>query len=370
MHMMVMHVARLELELIVGSSLLFLSLLFPSVQYAIAKISSKTIIKPASSDFYPRLTVFLPMKNEINNAKTKIEQVFSMEYPQNRIQIVVLDSSNDGTFEIAKSAVRETDEVLKIEKKGKSAAINVALDMVKTDFFVVMDSDSKCAPNSLSELMQWFSDEKIGAVCAHQGGEVQNLGEYRRRFNTIRIGESVLDSTPIFEGSLCCFRTTAIGKKRLNEKINADDSQMAIITRLNGYKSVMDPEVYFEQIGRVSRTRLVRRSQGILRVLSSNFNQCLVSIRYAMIFSSTLFFYSLMPWMFILGISLVILVLSYETQLLPPGYVPEFIETSIFVLPLFLFKTSRHFLYGISILLEAQIRLLAGNTLEIWDTER
>ena len=77
-----------------------------------------------------------------------------------------------------------------------------------------------------------------------------------------------------------------------------------------------------------------------------------------------------MPWMFILGISLVILVLSYETQLLPPGYVPEFIETSIFVLPLFLFKTSRHFLYGISILLEAQIRLLAGNTLEIWDTER
>ena len=96
---------------------------------------------------------------------------------------------------------KRTDEVLKIEKKGKSAAINVALDMVKTDFFVVMDSDSKCAL-SLSELMQWFSDEKIGAVCAHQGGEVQNLGEYRRRFNTIRIGESVLDSTPIFEALL------------------------------------------------------------------------------------------------------------------------------------------------------------------------
>src|SRR4029453_8953975 len=60
---------------------------------------------PADADL-PRVTVQLPIFNEMDVADRLIAAVRQMDYPTDRLEIQVLDDSTDETTEIAELAVR------------------------------------------------------------------------------------------------------------------------------------------------------------------------------------------------------------------------------------------------------------------------
>ena len=129
------------------------------------------IIPPAPSNLHPSLTIFLPTRNESSNIQRKIDEVLGMDYPKEKLSILIIDSeSTDKTSEIAKNHLNKSTsqvkwEVVSINTIGKSPAVNHALSLIETDFFVMMDADAICNPISLKLLMDWFEDDKIGAVC-------------------------------------------------------------------------------------------------------------------------------------------------------------------------------------------------------------
>ena len=179
--------------------------------------------------------------------------------------------SYDSTAEIAKQTLRNSNSSLKwnvvqLNKPGKSVAVNHFLKQIDTELMIMMDADSVCQSNSFKLLADWFVDEDVGAVCG-QFDPNPKSGDYpyRSRFNTLRVGESVKDSTPIFEGSICCFRATSLSGKYINEDINADDSQLAMLVRSSGYKALMDPRIKFsETSSETDKSRRIRRGQGII----------------------------------------------------------------------------------------------------------
>jgi len=301
-----------------------------------------------------------------------------MSYPKEKIKFLIIDSgSTDGTNSIAKNHLKtKVDKsnwrIHSFDEPGKSLAVNQAIEMIDTQFFVMMDADSHCPPDSLERLIQWFEDPSIGAVCAHQSSKIDGRPDpYRSRFNIIRVGESVTHSTPIFEGSLCAFRLEAIGSCRVNPQINADDSQLAMIAISNGFRSVMDPELAFsEPIKEISRKRRIRRSQGLSRALWENRKLVRNAHKMRLIMNHALYFHIIMPWLILISLASIVFPLIGEIYFSGIGalHIQIALSSMLFVVPIT--RTGRGLISGTSILLESHARLLLGQRLQVWVPDR
>ena len=349
-----------------------LSLSIPTFHYAVARKYSRPISKSGTPSFRPKITLLLPMRNESSNVRRKISEALSFEYPEKKLEIIVIDSgSEDHTASLASELLADRGQVISLARPGKSFAINSFLDMVDTDFFVMMDADAICPEDSLIKLIEWFSDPRIGAVCGQQLDEFSEQDPYRKRYNTLRTGESAIDSTPIFEGSICCFRTEAIGRNRINPSINADDSQLAMITRSSGFRSIMDPMINFSEHRPISRKRKIRRSQGLSRALLSRRDLIFGNGSYGVFVFSSLFFYVLMPWLILASFSFLIIatlifIQDYSFSIFSLKPIIAILLTSILISSNF----CRSFISGLVILLESHLRILWGNNLAVWNPER
>lgn len=355
---------------------LFLSFFPPIIHKFSLYIFPKTEMKKSEGGKYKSITFFLPIRNESSNITKKLDEIISSKYPDELKTILVIDScSIDNSVIIAKDYLEKNSagipwKVESITPPGKSYAVNLALDTFETEILLMMDSDSLISKNSFERISSCFDDDSIGAVCGKSGsGSTDGGSTYRQNFNNIRLKESSIDSTPIFEGSICAFRKEAIGSDRINPEINADDTQLSIISRKNGFRSIMDHNIEFlDKSEKPTRSRLVRRSQGLFRALASNSEMTFGKGVYSWFFSNALFFYLVMPWLFIISIISLILYLTFTTPQLS-NY--SFVQFPYLLLILVIISRYLRFIFeylvGVSILLESQIRLLLGQKLHVWD---
>ena len=328
---------------------------------------------------YPKITIFLPVRNESKLIKQKLNEILNLEYPKSKISILIIDSkSQDNTVKIANDFLNNYSgkipwKIIQNQPKGKSNAVNKALEIIDTDIFVMMDTEPILQSNCLKNLVRWFNDSEIGGVCGKIKIHNDDPGySYRNRFNILRVGESHIDSTPLFEGSICAFRMSAISKSRINANINADDSQLAMLIRRNGFRAIMDPEIEFlepvEDINFFSFKRKTRRAQGITRSLFLNRDLVFNKSTYSKIFLFNFYFYIIMPWFIIISILLVLnSVISFHVN-----YGNNFYLYSLYSFILIFTILSpiiRGFLNGIFILLYSQIILLFGIKLNVWDQD-
>ena len=332
------------------------------------------------SDFRPKITVFIPMRDESSNVERKLEEIISMDYPNENLSLLVVDTGSiDGTKEIATKFLESKKpnfpwKVHYLDQPGKSSAVNFALKSIKTEFFVMTDADSHCRKDSLSLLMDNMSNPEIGAVCGSfhvidEGLEFQ----YRKRFNALRIAESIRNSTPIFEGSICAFRIESLGGQLIDEDVNADDSQLAMLSIKNGFKSIMDGRVQFtEPNSPMGRRRRVRRAQGLSRVLFRNRKLAFGRSPISGIMRQNLYFYLVFPWLLFLCSFLMISIAAHQYLLQSEDYrIPiEVVSFSVFFLIAVASRTGRSLFLGTVSLIEAHLRILVGNSLNVWETDR
>jgi len=327
---------------------------------------------------YPDLTILLPVRNESIVIKQKLKEINEMNYP-GIVKLIIIDSlSDDGTLLLVNDFFKHnkskmTLKILKVEKLGKSFAINGALDLIDTDFFVMMDADAILEQNSLIKIINNFSNENIGAVSSRLEINADDSDfPYRKNYNKLRVAESLFDSTPIFEGSFCAFRTSAVGKYRLNPKINADDTQLSIIVRKNNFKSIMDSDIVFYEPPSSDfndRKRKTRRAQGLIRVLISNWGLIFKRDKYSFVFLHTFYFHIVMPWLLLFSLS--ILSFSSISNILNS----QSLQLDIHILTMgviflsFSSRTVRIFATGVLILLMSQILIITGISLHIWDRD-
>ena len=255
---------------------------------------------------------------------------------------------------------------------GKSVAVNFALQNVQDEYLVMMDAEAILDNSALKLLISWFEDKKIGAICGQSLVKNDDINsEYRRKFNIMRSGESAIYGTPIFEGSICAFRMNSIPERKINADINSDDSQLAQIVLKNGYRAIMDPNIIFHEPdfhGKNRKQRQLRRGQGLIRILLKNRNMSFKK-DYGWSFANIFYFHIIMPWLLIL--SLLLISFFGITSLYQKNFdYIDLIQIIIFpMMLLFLSKTFRNFIFGINILVQAQILLLTGKKLNVWDTD-
>jgi len=141
-----------------------------------ANVPDQTI-PPLASEALPRVTIQLPIYNEMYVADRLIDAVCEMDYPRELLEIQVLDDSTDETTDIAELAVRrhaargfDISYLHRVDRTGyKAGALEAGLKVAKGAFIAIFDADFIPPKDFLQQTLPHFTEPKIGMVQARWG---------------------------------------------------------------------------------------------------------------------------------------------------------------------------------------------------------
>ena len=211
--------------------------------------------KPKNKDysFQPFVSVIVPTYNEEKVIEKRIKNLFELDYPKDKYEIIVVDSgSTDSTAQIVEKFIEKhvpSEPALRLikeeERKGKASAINLGKKHAKGDIVLITDANSVFDKNVLKEMMAHFKNPKVGAVSGRYFISNPNKtlpsseSFYWEIEHLALLGESFLDSISTVIGTISAWR-----KKLVNFRSETvgEDLDMTIQVRRNGYKIEYEPE--------------------------------------------------------------------------------------------------------------------------------
>jgi cellulose synthase/poly-beta-1,6-N-acetylglucosamine synthase-like glycosyltransferase len=177
---------------------------------AVARLGARIRPRPvrASDGLAPSVTLIVAAHNEAAVIERRIENLRALEYPKDRLEIVVTsDASNDRTDELAQSAGAK---VVRNPRGGKVAAQNNAVRQTTGEILAFSDANSTWAPDALRRLVSNFGDPDVAYVCGRlnlQSDDGRNKeGIYWRYELALRADESRIDSVTGGNGSIYAVR--------------------------------------------------------------------------------------------------------------------------------------------------------------------
>ena len=225
---------------------------------------------PRASHELPRVSFIVTAYNEEQRITRKIENSLSLDYPAEKLEIIVAsDCSNDGTDGIVSSyADRGVKLVRAPKRKGKEHAQMHAVRAAVGDILVFSDVATVLQPDALQRIVSNFQDPAIGCVSSEdrfidQDGRVSGEGLYVRYEMFLRALESRVNTLVGMSGSFFAARSEVC-------RDWAPDLQSDFNTLLNtvkhGMKGISDPNSigYYENIAD-ERKEFQRKVRTVLR---------------------------------------------------------------------------------------------------------
>jgi cellulose synthase/poly-beta-1,6-N-acetylglucosamine synthase-like glycosyltransferase len=114
----------------------------------------------------PMLSILIAAYNEQANIARKIEQTLALDYPSDRMEVVVLsDGSTDQTDSIVMAIGDPRVRLLRIpERKGKTHAQNEGVKVCRGEILVFSDATTVYHPRALRYLACNYTAAEVGAV--------------------------------------------------------------------------------------------------------------------------------------------------------------------------------------------------------------
>lgn len=133
--------------------------------------------KPVSDEALPKVTIQLPLFNEATVAVRLLEAVAKLDYPADKLEIQVLDDSNDETQALTRGAVERIRQtgvdmvyIHRVNRVGyKAGALAAGLEVAKGDLVAVFDADFIPQPDFLRDIVVHFENPRVGMVQTRWG---------------------------------------------------------------------------------------------------------------------------------------------------------------------------------------------------------
>jgi len=237
----------------------------------------------AKKNILPSVSMIIATYNEALVISKKLSNTLEMEYPKDKLEILVVDSgSTDSTREIVTNFAEQNRDRANLrlltqqERLGKSNALNYAVKQAVGDIVILTDADVLLDKDAILKVTANFADNRVGAVSGievirnpDQSNTTQIEQGYRSFYNTLRLGESNLDSVIMCESEFAAYKKSLM--EDLPPNSVCDDMELTLRVRKKGFKAIYDPSVVFHECSpSMYGSRLkhkIRRGQGIQQTL-------------------------------------------------------------------------------------------------------
>ncbi len=118
------------------------------------------------ADIEPTVTFLITAYNEERNIATKLEQTLALDYPADKLEVVVAsDGSTDQTDEIVRSFAARGVRLVRVEGRvGKTETQNQAVREARGEIVVFSDATTRYEPQALRKIVRNYADPAVGAV--------------------------------------------------------------------------------------------------------------------------------------------------------------------------------------------------------------
>jgi cellulose synthase/poly-beta-1,6-N-acetylglucosamine synthase-like glycosyltransferase len=131
---------------------------------------------------FPMVTIQLPLYNEKYVSSRLIDAVCNMDYPKDRLEIQVLDDSEDDSREAVLASVQKKrlkgfniHHISRQDRSGfKAGALRMGMQYAKGEFIAIFDADFVPPPEFLKKSLRYFSDSRVGLVQSRWGHMNEN----------------------------------------------------------------------------------------------------------------------------------------------------------------------------------------------------
>lgn len=169
----------LALALICGYLVLHSYMVYPFIVRVLARYK-RAAPTPEILKTYPRVSVLVAARNEEAVLPEKLESLFNLHYPKDRLEVVVgSDASTDHTDEIIESWLTKEFNLRGIRSEhriGKSAMLNKLVKEASGEWFLLTDANVLHHPDALQHLLDTARRRNAALV----GAEVHYTNEVRR----------------------------------------------------------------------------------------------------------------------------------------------------------------------------------------------
>jgi cellulose synthase/poly-beta-1,6-N-acetylglucosamine synthase-like glycosyltransferase len=169
---------------------------------------------PERAELTPTMTLIIAAYNEEDAIAEKIEQSLALDYPEEKLEILVADDgSTDRTTELVRSFADRGVRLHRCEGRvGKTATLNEAVSVANGEILVFSDATTVYGQGSLRELAANFADPSVGCVSGrvayHYGEDVASSGfrVYQHLAVAVRRAEGRFGSTTSVSGAIHALR--------------------------------------------------------------------------------------------------------------------------------------------------------------------
>ena len=139
---------------------------FMCVLVIIALFKRQPALRQSGDNYDPSVSIIICVYNEEKSIVRKIENCLALNYPQEKLEIIVVsDGSTDGTNEILKAYHHPLVRSIFMQQRiGKSACQNRAAQEARNEILFFTDATTMHPPEALRILLRSFADPKVGCV--------------------------------------------------------------------------------------------------------------------------------------------------------------------------------------------------------------
>lgn len=235
----------------------------------------------------PRVTIQLPIFNEVYVVERLLEAVTQLDYPRHLLEIQVLDDSVDETAEIAEQAVKrcrsEGHNITYTHREHragfKAGALANGFKSATGEFIAVFDADFIPRPDTLRKMIHFFTDPRVGMVQMRWSYINADYNALTRIQQIMLDGHFVVEQTARsrsgsffnFNGTAGMWRRTAIEwSGGWQTDTLAEDTDLSYRAQLFGWKFIylLDEDVPSELPVDVNSFKVQQRrwAKGVLQV--------------------------------------------------------------------------------------------------------
>lgn len=218
------------------------------------------------AEYYPMISLIISAYNEEGHIREKLENSLELDYPRDKLEIIVASESTDRTNEIAD---KYKDRGIKLfayqNREGKRATLYRTVPLAVGEIIVFSDANAIYDRLAVKNIVRNFHDGRIGCVSGR-------LKYTNPRKSAVGKGENAYWEHDLFlkkmssrlfrlgggvNGSIFAIRKELY---RPIDKFRGDDYEISGRVEIDGYGVVLEPEaISYEETSERSRQEFKRK---------------------------------------------------------------------------------------------------------------